>query len=432
MLKKALILFGLGIITLMIALPFAVFDRSPVVINSEDADTAATDRAKQLVKQILSTLNSDQIDRSITLSHEQVSSLTALVSHVLPMVSARTNKQKDNWLVAVTIKVPKFQSLYINASAYLGKGDIDLSSSLVKIGSFSISPNTLLKLATGFINLNIADEFDIDYTRLVTRVALENKGIVAQIHPEFNLEDFKVNIKSSSKRALQQLALNQNNSIQINHYLSLLDRLAASTANIEGFTISLSDYIAPLFSEVAKRSVKSNLSKENQYALLALIYFSGDSFIRGVVKNTYAPDIIDTSSRSKALLQQRHDLVLHFIYSAAIEIIASAETSIGIGEIKELSDANKGGSGYSFADLMADKAGIRFAKSISNPQTAANMLANLILVKQEEDFFPPVAGLPEGLDEAEFTERFVDTKSHAYRMLEKKIDQRIMALKIYR
>lgn len=431
-LKKILLISAIGIIALMVVLPVSVFDKTPLVVTTETVDTTTTKKAKQLLKQVFRTLNADQVDRTIELSYEQVRSLMALISHTFPMISARSNKQNNNWIFFVTIEVPKIQSLYINASMHLEKGEIDLASTMVKIGRFPVSVNTLLKLAVGLINFSKAEGNHIDHTKLFEMIAVDHERIVTYIHPEFNLERIKVSMKSSGRRVIKQLTLVQDNSLQINHYLNLLDRMAASTAGIEGITISLSDYVAPLFAEARRRSVNGNPSNENQYALLALTYFAGDAFIRRVIKNIYAPNINGTVSRSKTVLQGRHDLVLHFIYSATIEMITSAEVGIGIGEIKELSDANKGGSGYSFADLMADKAGVYFAKSISNHLTAANMQSNLLSIKQEEDFFPSIASLPEEIDEEEFAEQFVNTESKAYRVIEQEIDLRIRSRKIYR
>ena len=432
MLKKAVLLSGIGIITLMVVLPFAIFDRNPVVVKTEDVNTITTKQAKQLLKKVVRILTSDQVDRAIVLSYDQVKSLMALLSHTLPMISARSNKKNDNWIFFVTFKVPKIQSLYVNASMHLEKGDIDLSSTMVNVGRFSISANTLLKLAVGFINFSKVKGDHIDHTRLFERVAVDQERIVTYMHPEFDLEPFKVSMKSSGKRVLKQITLGQDVSIQTNHYLNLLEKLAASTAGIEGIQISLSDYVSPLFAEARRRSVNNAPSNENQYAMLALAYFTGDALLRRVIKNIYAPNISAISSRSKTGLQKRSDLLLHFVYSATIEMITSAETGIGIGEIKELSDANKGGSGFSFADLMADKAGVYFAKSISDPLTAQKMQSNLLSIKQEEDFFPSIVDLPEGLDEAEFAEQFGNIESEAYRMLEREIDQRIKSRKIYR
>ena len=48
--------------------------------------------------------------------------------------------------------------------------------------------------------------------------------------------------------------------------------------------------------------------------------------------------------------------------SAGIKLIADSGISFAAGEFKELLDALSGGSGFSFADLAADRAGTHFAK----------------------------------------------------------------------
>ena len=57
-------------------------------------------------------------------------------------------------------------------------------------------------------------------------------------------------------------------------------------------------------------------------------------------------------------LYKRIDLAQHFIASAAITSSINGQIAKAVGEEKELNDAN-GGSGFSFIDLAADKAGTR-------------------------------------------------------------------------
>ncbi|MGB7405054.1 MAG: hypothetical protein WA906_05150, partial [Pacificimonas sp.] len=61
-----------------------------------------------------------------------------------------------------------------------------------------------------------------------------------------------------------------------------------------------------------------------------------------------------------ATLGGRRDLAMHFILSAAL---ATRDAGLGqaLGEWKELADSLPGGSGFSFVDLAADRAGTRLA-----------------------------------------------------------------------
>jgi hypothetical protein len=62
-------------------------------------------------------------------------------------------------------------------------------------------------------------------------------------------------------------------------------------------------------------------------------------------------------------MKGRHDWVMHFALSAALTGALDAEMAEQVGIFKEILDS-KGGSGFSFADLAADYAGINFAQSL--------------------------------------------------------------------
>ncbi len=59
------------------------------------------------------------------------------------------------------------------------------------------------------------------------------------------------------------------------------------------------------------------------------------------------------------LLHGRHDLPRHFMGSAAIAVSGGGALSQAIGLFKEIDDS-RGGSGFSFVDLLADRVGTRF------------------------------------------------------------------------
>ncbi len=94
----------------------------------------------------------------------------------------------------------------------------------------------------------------------------------------------------------------------------------------------------------------------------------------------------------------------------------------------------RGGSGFSFTDLVADRAGTRFGELASGSQDSARAwrarLAGQPL--QEEDFMPAVDGLPEFLPEAEFRRRYGEVGSPTYRAVLEEIERRVAAAPMYR
>jgi hypothetical protein len=135
--------------------------------------------------------------------------------------------------------------------------------------------------------------------------------------------------------------------------------------------------------------------------------------------------------KAPAILAKRVDLNQHFIFSAAIKILSEQGLSIAIGEFKELMDRGKGGSGYSFVDLSADYAGVKFAQTATEPEKALQLQNMLAGISSENVFFPSIKGLPEGFNKAEFTQRFGEIDSPEYLKIVNDIHNRVDSLAIH-
>ncbi len=96
--------------------------------------------------------------------------------------------------------------------------------------------------------------------------------------------------------------------------------------------------------------------------------------------------------RSGTTLRGREDWARHYCLSAALAVAGTPFASDSGGLIKEQLDALAKGSGFSFGDLMADRAGIRFTKAATDSEVAAlRMQNNLQNGYSVDDYFPAVA-----------------------------------------
>jgi len=104
--------------------------------------------------------------------------------------------------------------------------------------------------------------------------------------------------------------------------------------------------------------------------------------------------------------------------------------AFAIGEFKELLDANKGGSGFSFDDVAADLAGIRFATTLFAQNNGGGGVQPELLqmMGREKAVFPKITDLPSRMPEKEFTRRFGGVDTPAYVAMIRKIEQRIDVL----
>jgi len=115
------------------------------------------------------------------------------------------------------------------------------------------------------------------------------------------------------------------------------------------------------------------------------------------------PAIEDAAERPT--IRGRADLWKHFVLSAMIAGLFGAETAEAVGIAKEAADARLG-SGFSFADLAADFAGIRFAQFVQRDKGA---VARLSVEFEIARFVPEVKRLPEGIGWNEFLRDYGST-----------------------
>jgi len=122
---------------------------------------------------------------------------------------------------------------------------------------------------------------------------------------------------------------------------------------------------------------------------------------------------------------QRQDFGQHFLISAALASEAGGPMADAIGVQKELADA-RDGSGFSFNDIAADRAGSRFGQwARQRPRDWLQTLAQGVV---EEQLFPRVDDLPEFLHEADFRRKYGGPGAPAYRQMMGEIERRLRAL----
>ena len=198
---------------------------------------------------------------------------------------------------------------------------------------------------------------------------------------------------------------------------------------IPEWRLSLADLLKPLFELAYQRSTLENAIEENKMAIMAINDYVNKKETKKFLSSSASKPI--TEKRYSAFLYKRIDLAQHFIGSAAITASVNGQVAKVAGEEKELSDA-KGGSGFSFIDLAADKAGTRFGEmATSSPESARKIQKAMSGIKDYSDFMPDPRDLPEHMDEAEFKQRYQSVDSPAYQEISKQIDARITATPIY-
>lgn len=165
-------------------------------------------------------------------------------------------------------------------------------------------------------------------------------------------------------------------------------------------------------------SVPVSIVDHNRSAILALGIALGDERICRLVGLDRDSKLIRDAVRLRkgTTLRGRTDWPRHFTLSAALAILENSLFSDAGGLMKEQVDALAKGSGFSFTDIAADRAGVRFANAATNSQEDAKAMQEFL--KQDfhvADFLPFMADLPESLTTEQFRHDYEAVGSQRYR-----------------
>ena len=199
------------------------------------------------------------------------------------------------------------------------------------------------------------------------------------------------------------------------------DRLVEMVAKVPS-RVSLADLMPPMFALALERSAGGDASAESRAAIVVLaLYVSGAGLEAILPEARRWPK----PAQRSVTLAGRTDLPKHFLVSAAIAAEAGSPLADAIGLYKEIDDS-RGGSGFSFTDIAADRAGTRFGEITAQSGERARKLAQAAASGLREDnFMPAVSDLPEFLSAAEFERRYGGVDGPEYRRMMAEIKARI-------
>ena len=172
---------------------------------------------------------------------------------------------------------------------------------------------------------------------------------------------------------------------------------------------------------------------ENRAALIALGVMFGHRRIASVVTELQNEALPTLDRAQHPKVDNRIDLARHFFTSAGLTVLTTEAIGFDIGQLKEeLDAANRGGSGFSFADLGADHAGVRLAeRATAGMQQAFAVQEALAELERTRDIVPELLDLPEGLTTQEVSARYGGTQGAGFAELVRTIAERIDALPLY-
>ena len=206
------------------------------------------------------------------------------------------------------------------------------------------------------------------------------------------------------------------------------DRLVSlAGADPTRWTVTLPQLIGPMFELARQRSAHGHdAAKENRAAILSLAAFATGRGLGAVVP---AAKLWPQPRRMQVTLQGRDDFTQHFLVSAALVTEGTTPLANAVGLYKEVADS-RGGSGFSFNDMAANRAGTLFGElALRDPARLQALLAGGV---REDSLVPDMTDLPEFLTAAEFTRQYGGVGGVEYARMRADIERRLGALPLYR
>jgi hypothetical protein len=229
------------------------------------------------------------------------------------------------------------------------------------------------------------------------------------------------NVHSLLAKLCQNPDVRMETGIQIRHLVEAAATLPEGEPRFAAF-------VETAFELARRRSAQRDPVAENRGAILALAILLGHPRVETLVGPVTDGDLRKQASRSvgRVTLRGREDWTRHFFVSAGLTLLSNDELSDGAGLFKEEIDAAKGGSGFSFADLLADRAGTEFALAATrDAESARKMQKRLSAGFPVEHVFPDAAGLPEQIPDAELQSVYGGVGGRQYGEMVAEIERRI-------
>ena len=421
MTRAFLALFFVSLFSILVLVAIAGIESTPLVEPARRLSHQDIARIKQLLRQHDPRHLKKPEVRTLLLTERDLNLLLKYAAPHTLNTSSRVDLRPDGMKVRLTVKLPDSPlGDYLNITADLSGADGRIHIERLTLGRLSL-PVWLLEplLLQGHrVMLARYDEYRTAAEAISSyRFHDDRLVVVYQLDP--NLIE---RLQQSGKVFLFPEA-------DTHRMLAYHEELARISDQYVSRRLSLGRVLPPLFQLAAARTTESGEPQaENRALLLTLTMHALGMNISRFIDVPLEPPM----QMLHLSVLGRHDLVQHYLVSAALTVSAGSGLAGAMGVFKELDDS-RGGTGFSFADLLADRAGIRLAEMATGTEQQARLLQQrmggpLLL---EIDFMPNIEDLPEGIMELEFKHRYQDLDSKNYRIIEDEIEHRLSRCKVY-
>lgn len=390
----------------------------PLVVNAVAFTPEHIARAKRVLERHDPRRMRQGVLRTIMVSQEELELTTNYLASRVRNGAARVALQDGLAAVRASFQLPANPlGRYLNIDVLLKDGPRLPTVESLRIGDLPVPAwlcNWLLQAAMQ--RLERSEQFDAA-ADVIKRVSV-TPGLL-QVNFEWSAE---------AASQIRSALVPPEDQARWQAYQALLAQVTAQSPRNRPLT--LDQLLGPLLQLAQRRAAGGSAAPEHRAMLVVVAFYVNGKGLAALVPSARG---WPQPERRMVTLSGRTDFPRHFLISAALAATAGSPLADAVGLYKEVDDARHG-SGFSFNDIAADRAGTRFGVlAVSTDGTASARLQQLAARgPREADLIPDVRDLPEFMPEQEFLRRYGGIDAPAYRKMMADIEQRIGALPLYR
>jgi hypothetical protein len=393
-----------------------------------DVDLVSVPSKQQLAERIRATRSADGETRPLHLTDAELAALmnSALGRGGSPSrahihFEPRTFTSQASIALPDRIAAGKFLNVQLAGSVAIEHGHFHLDIDQLRVGSLTV-PTFLLRILSATLHATLLDDPQIRrIIEAIDALNMEPGAVTFVFQPGAISRQI---VPSLAQLLWERPDVATETRIYLQHLIGVNGRLPADADRFAALTQAA-------FALALERSADHDPLLENRAAIFALTILLGHPDLEPFVGEVFDADLRAQSDRilGTVLLRGRDDWTRHFWVSAGLILLSNEATSDRIGRLKEQLDSKAGGTGFSFADMLANFAGNRLAIAAIRDQAASRSVQARLARQTDIDMlFPPADGLPENIPAAELQNQFGGVGSPAYNAILDDINRRLSAL----
>jgi hypothetical protein len=411
---KLLVLFFLALPFVVAGIIYLAIDTAPSIDRAAEITPANIERAKRILDRNDPRKLRPGVRWTIAISQKDLDLAANYAARQYAAGGAQVQLKPGAAHIGASMKLPMLSfPVYLNLDATLTEDGALPRIESLRVGKIPVPPSLAYWLIPRAFALAFDDADIRSFHSVIRKIPLNQDSVAMTYEWQADLPD-KLRTVLLPAEAQHRLRVYQ-------------ERLATVSRSIKDPNVSLTELLVPLFRLAAERSTDDPV-RENRAAILLLTLYVNGQNLESILPS--AKDWPQPVMR-RVSLNRRDDFPKHFIISAALAAKASGPLSDAVGVYKEIEDS-RGGSGFSFNDIAADRAGTRFGEYAASSASARALQQRLRAGVVERDIMHVTEDLPEFMPESEFKRRFGGMDAPQYRKMMNEIERRIAALPFYR